>query len=279
MRPWDALSRAMARSRVRRIGSREAERLLAADSHASAYPNLNRLLAAAAAPPRPDELTNLRPAVAAFEAAGFEAERHDATPSFAPARARRMFARSITLKAVAGVAVALFGGTALAAETGHLPGRSQQHAHDLFAVLGVPSPSARASSAAPTAGPTATPTAPPSVAPTTITAIPTTRPSSSGRPATPGLSGSAAVGLCRSWVARQNNPKHQPIKSEASRRLAAAAGGEEHIAAFCATVLAEGRAPTASQSPSTTAPTPSHPGNGKGHGKPTTKPHKKGQGD
>src|SRR4051794_16730175 len=149
MRLWDALSCAMGTSRMRRIGSREAEQLLTADAGASAYPGLNHLLAAAAAPPRPDELTNLRAAVAAFEAAG-----HDDHPRVAAASARRVFARSVAVKAAAGIAVVLFGGTAVAAETGNLPGSSQQHAHHLFSALGVPRPSARATSPVSRAAPT-----------------------------------------------------------------------------------------------------------------------------
>jgi hypothetical protein len=259
MRLRDALSHAMGTSRMRRIGSREAEQLLTADPGASAYPGLNRLLAAAAAPPRPDELTNLRAAVAAFEAAG----RND-RPSVAAASVRRVFARSVAVKAVAGVAVVLFGGTALAAETGNLPGRTQQHAHNLFSAFGVPPASARATSATPSATP-ATPSATPS---------PT--PSSGGRTAAPGVTSAATAGLCQSWVAWQKNPKNKPIKAEALQRLAAAAGGEEHIAAFCTALLGDGPAPTATQSSGTVAPTPSHPGNGNGHSKPTPTPHGKG---
>jgi hypothetical protein len=255
MRLWDALSHAMGTSRVRRIGSREAEQLLTADSDTSAYPDLSHLLTAAAAPPRPDELTGLNLAVAAFEAAG-----QQDPPSVPAASVRRVFARSVAVKAVAGVAVVLFGGTALAAETGNLPGGSQQHAHNLFSALGVPPPSARVTSAAPSAAPT----------------TPSPTPSSGGRTATPGLTSTATAGLCRSWVARQKNPKNKPINAAALRKLAAAAGGEEHIAAFCTALLGGGPAQTATQSPGAGAATPSHPGNGNGHGKPTPNPHKKG---
>jgi hypothetical protein len=260
MRLWDALSDAMGTSGIRRIGSREAEQLLTADSDASAYPGLSQLLAAATAPPRPDELTGLNPAVAAFEAAG----RQD-PPSLPAAGVRRVFARSVAVKAATGIAVVLFGGTALAAETGNLPGRSQQHAHDLFSALGVPPPSAGAISAAPT-----TPAAVP-------VPVPVPTPSSGARTATPGPTSPATVGLCRSWLARQKNPKNKPINGAALRKLAAAAGGEQHIAAFCTALLGDGPAPTATtQGPGTAAPTPSHPGNGKGHSKPTPNPHKKG---
>jgi hypothetical protein len=197
--------------------------------------------------------------VAAFEAAG-----RDDRARVATVRVRRVFARSVAVKAVAAVAVVMFGGTALAAETGNLPGRSQQHAHNLFSALGVPPPSARA-----------TPTTP-SAAPTTPSAGPGATASSGGRTATPGLTSPATAGLCRSWMARQKKPKHKPLKAEALRKLATAAGGEEHIAAFCTALLGGGPAGPPTQGPGTVVPTPSHPGNGNGHGKPTPNPHKKG---
>jgi hypothetical protein len=271
----------MGTSHKRRIGSREAEQLLTADPDAAAHPGLSRLLAAAAAPPRPDELTGLHLAMAAFEAAG----RND-QPSVAPARARRVFVRSLTVKAAAGIAVVLFGGTALAAETGNLPGGSQQRAHDLFSALGVPPPDARATPAVPPAAPPAAPGS------RTATSSPRPAASSGGPTTTPGPAGEAMAGLCRSWVARQKNPQHKALKAEALRKLAAAAGGEQQIAAFCAAVLAEGPAPTTApaqtpapsqtpaptetptQSPGPVAPTTSHPGSGKGHTK-TPNPHKK----
>jgi len=263
MRLWHALTDAMGTSRLRRIGSREAERLLTADPDSSAYPGLSHLLAAAAAPPRPDELSGLSRAVAAFEAAG-----RDDQPTVSAVRVRRVLARSVAVKVAAGVAVVLFGGTAWAAETGNLPGRSQQHAHDLFSVLGVP-----ARSAAPTSAP---PTTPPANIPSpTPASTPIATPSPSVRSTAPGTTSPATPGLCRSWLARQKNPKHKPINVQTLRKLAAAAGGEEHIAAFCTALLAPGPAPSATASPGAAVPTPSHPGNGKGHGKPTPKPHQK----
>jgi hypothetical protein len=258
MRPWDALTRAMGTSRKRRIGSREAEQLLTADPGASAYPELSHLLAAAAAPPRPGELAGLHPAVAAFEAAGREGR-----PTVAVPVRRRAIVRSLAVKVTAGVAVLIFGGTALAAETGNLPGGSQRHAHDLFSGLGVPAPgTAPATTAPPSRRPTATP------AP-----IPTP---SAGEPSeTPGPAGAVAPGLCRSWVARQKNPKKKPMQAESLRKLAAAAGGEGNIAAFCAALLGGDPSQAATTSPGTVAPATSHPGKGKGHTK-TPNPHKKG---
>ena len=264
MRLRDALSQVMGRSRMRRIGSREVEQLLTADADASAYPGLSDLLAAAAAPPRPDELAGLPAAMAAFEAAGRESRTSVAVPS-----RRGGFARSAIVKVAAGVAVVLFGGTALAAETGNLPGSSQQHAHDLFSGLGVPAPpSARP---APTDTPVARSTTAPAPAPT-----PT--PSPAGQSGTPGPAGAATRGLCRSWEARQQNPKKKPMKAESLRSLAAAAGGAEHIAAFCTALLADDPGVTTTQTPAEASPTPSHPGKGKakGHSRPAQTPRKKG---
>jgi len=320
MRAWDAFSQVMGTSRRRRIGSREAEQLLASGD--SAYPELSHLLAAAAAPPRRDELVGLGAAVAAFEAAGpgdgavevagraggaVEAVGRAGGVAEAAGRAggvvraagpgdavvrtvgrdggsidaagrrgavvgavgrdggsggvaggRRVGARSVLVKAAAGVAMVLFGGTALAAETGSLPGGVQQHAYRAFSVLGVPPPGgAPATSAAPAGA------APPSPAPT------------SGRPtATPKPAGAEASGLCRSWAARQKNPKKKPMKADALATLNALAGGADQVAAFCAPLLVDGKGKTTTPTPSTAVPTTSHPGKDKVHK--TPKPHKTG---
>jgi len=247
MRLRDAFSHVMGGSRRRRIGSREVEQLLTAGSDAAAYPGLSDLLAAAAAPPRPDELVGLRAAMAAFEAAG-----HQGPTSVAVASRRRGFARSAVVRVAAGVAVVLFGGTAVAAETGNLPGSSQQHAHELFSGLGVPAPGARP-----------TPTVP-VVSRSAI--VPTPTPSSVSPSETPGPAGAATRGLCRSWQARQKNPKKKPMKAESLQKLAAAAGGPEDIAAFCTALLADDPSVTTTPSPAEASPTPSHPGKGKAKG-------------
>ncbi|RSM53721.1 hypothetical protein DMB66_38625 [Actinoplanes sp. ATCC 53533] len=234
---------------MRRIGSREVEQLLTADSGASAYPGLSDLLAAAAAPPRPDELVGLPAAMAAFEAAG----RESRTSSAAVTSRRRGFARSVVVKVAAGVAVVLFGGTALAAETGNLPGASQRHAHELFSGLGVPAPpSARPAPTVPAASESAV--------------VPTPEPSSVSPSRTPGPAGAATRGLCRSWQARQQNPKKKPMKAESLRSLTAAAGGAEHITDFCAALLTDDPSATTTQGPAAVSPTPSHPGKGKAKG-------------
>jgi hypothetical protein len=93
--------------------------------------DLRRLLAAAAAPPRPGELAGERAAVEGFR-------RQYRRPV---QRRRRRVAvalrRTVVVKAATGAVVLFVGGTALAAGTGSLPDPAQQSAHDF---LGVPPP-------------------------------------------------------------------------------------------------------------------------------------------
>lgn len=233
--------------------------MVTADPTSTAHPELSRLLAAAAAPARPDELAGLSAAVAAFK----EASR-DTSVSVAPVTRRSLLVRPVAVKIAAGVAVVLLGGVALAAETGNLPSGTQQRAHELLSPLGVPSPDAGASaSTSPTATRPLAEEATPSLAPS---------PGNNGRTLDP--TSPAVLGLCRAWQARQKNPKDKPMTGEAFRDLAAVAGGEEAISAFCAPLLADDPGLTAppaepTADPGAAQPTPSHPGNG--HAKPTPK--------
>ncbi|MEH1123781.1 hypothetical protein [Micromonospora sp. CPCC 206061] len=244
----------MLTARKRRIGHREAEQMLSTPGSDPTHPELSYLLAAAAAPPRSDELVGLAAAVAAYERAGF------ATGETAvPAPRRSWLTRSVAVKAAAGTAVLLMGGTALAAETGNLPNGAQQQAHDLFSGLGVPPPGARAS-ATPTPG--GTPSARPTPAPS---------PSNHGRTISP--SSPAALGLCRAWEAGEKKPTGKKMAAEAFQDLLRAAGGEANIAKFCAPLLDAGPAENGQGPPSAK---PSRPNEGKGRGRPTTTPHQKG---
>ncbi|WP_173079636.1 hypothetical protein [Phytohabitans rumicis] len=219
----------MRTSRKPRIGPREAERLLDAAPSGSAYPELSYLLAAATAPPRPHELAGLHAAVAAFEEAGRYPD--------APARRRSRLLRPLGVKLAAGVAVLLVGGTALAAETGNLPTNP-------FTSGGAPPPATSA----------------PRVDRSTTAPAPDPSPTNHGRTLAP--TSPAVLGLCRAWEAIQKNPKAKPMAAEAFRDLAAAAGGADHIGAFCAPLLA--------QKPERTT------GGGKDHPKPSPTPHRKG---
>jgi hypothetical protein len=80
-----------------------------------------------------------------------------------------------------------------------------------------------------------------------------------------------ALGLCREWDAAQKDPHGKAMSAESRHALAAVAGREADIPAFCAKLLASyapGGAPasTPTQPPAPATPTPSHPGNGNGNG-------------
>jgi hypothetical protein len=230
---WDALFHAMRRPRRRRIRPDEAERLLATGPDPE-HPELSRLLAAATAPPQPDELTGLDAALAAFEEAG-RVERP------APVRRRRRMLRP--LAAAAAVSVLLVGGVAVAAETGVLPGTGPPTRESLTP-RDVPS-SAPGTSSGRAGDPTRTP-----------------GPTASGQTAAP--ADKTAVRLCRAWDDRQR--KGKPMKPKDLAELARAAGGEARIPPFCAPLLPPAGPPT--EPPSATHPSPAesskHPGKKKG---------------
>jgi hypothetical protein len=192
------------RRRRGRIGPDEAERLLAA-GHDAEHPELSRLLAAAAAPPRPDELTGLDAALAAFEDAG-RVQR--------PALVRRRRRAVRPLAAAAAVSVLLVGGVAVATETGYLPG------------TGEPAPESSAPREVPTSAARTSPngTRGPAQTPSHTASAPTTAPADK-----------AAVRLCRTWDDRHR--KGKPMKPADLRELSRLAGGEARIPAFCAPLL------------------------------------------
>jgi len=182
---------------------------------------LSRLLTAAAAPARPDELAGERAAVD-----GFRRVYRPEVP-----RRRRIgpaLRRTALVKATAGAAVVFLGGAAVAAQTGALPEPAQQSAHDL---LGAPAPRHRggddagggdhgstppgAVPAAPGPAGTATPDRPPTGAPPSPTPAPP-----------PDL-----AQLCHAYLEAQSH--HQAPDPEVRERLAAAAGGSHKITPFC----------------------------------------------
>jgi hypothetical protein len=232
MRGRDAFSNAMRTPRTGRIGPDDAE-LLLATGRTPAHPELSRLLAAAASPPRARELAGMPAAVAAFEEAAW-VDRPVAVP-----RRRRVLR---PLAAAGAVVAMLAGGVAVAAETGNLPGGPVP---DRTTATSAPPEATRP---APSRGPSRTPAAAP-------------QPHAGGPDRTPGPAGPTATGLCRAWDAQRRNPNGAPMASEARRGLAAAAGGESRIPAFCAALLEPSR--------------PSHP-TGKGPARPAPATAKKG---
>jgi hypothetical protein len=234
----------------RRIGAREAERLLAGRPTDSDHQRLARLLAAAAAP-TPDKLAGGLPVLVAFAQ-----EQRQASPKPALARTYRRLAfpigRMTAVKATAGLAVVLVGGTALAAETGRLPGRVQRQAHDMFSSLGVPAPRAGNGQRG-------------------VGGVGDQAPHASPSAGTPGPDRAASLELCRAWDAAQKDPHGKAMAAEKLKAVIKAAGGVASVPAYCAEVLATDTQPQSPATPPTSRPhtdstTDSHPGNGSGNG-------------
>lgn len=164
-------------------------------------PELQSLLQAVSADPRPHELGGFDRPLASYRAA---------IPQSRPSarRSRRPFMLSSLLGAklgatIAGVAVGL-GGVVVATYTASTPGGARNVDHTTIgASVG--------------------------------TATSTPKPTTTKTPVGPDATGPAAFGLCNAWTHHQANGA-KPTNSVAFRNLATAAGGESKIAAYCATI-------------------------------------------
>lgn len=108
----------------------------------------------------------------------------------------------------------------------------------------------------------------PPVATTSSTTTTPPQADTKGTPVGPDASGPAAFGLCNAWTHHQAKDTDKPGQSVAFRNLAAAAGGEAKIAAYCAKIPHPGSS-GATRTPKGTA-TPK--------GRATSKAPKPGQG-
>jgi hypothetical protein len=253
MRLRDALFSTMRTLRIRRIGRAEAEQLLTGRPTVGDRSALAGLLAAAAAPARPDELAGEQAIRSAFARAQLSP---DPAPVAVPERRRHAFrfGGMATVKVAAAVAALIAGGTAFAAETGNLPDAAQRRAHDLFSAWGVPAPE----SAGPSAG---------------LASVSPSASPSAGRSPSPDASTSTLLALCRVWDAAERDPQAKALAADELRALLTAAGGAQSIPKFCAGLLGQhGNAPDVTPPPT---PSPTHPGKGNGNGRPSpTKTHK-----
>jgi hypothetical protein len=77
-------------------------------------------------------------------------------------------------------------------------------------------------------------------------------PAPGGHAVGPDASGPAAKGLCAAWTDHQASGETPSSNSVAFRNLATAAGGEDGIATYCATVLTPSASPTTDDTTSTT---------------------------
>jgi hypothetical protein len=237
---WGALFRAMANTRTRRIGRREAEELLSGSRTAADREALVRLLDLAAAPAKPAELAGREVAVRVY----VQTYRDAAQATRTRQRSRlTLLSKALAVKTIAGLTVLLLGGVAVAATTGSLPPPVQQGAHDLLSPLGVAVPAGKVPHPTRDSGSTMHPSPPPS---------PTPRPGPSPDPS----AGPAMAGLCQAWQAQQKGGPGKPTDSPALQALVTAAGGPDKVAAYCAAVLA-GAHPSTSPEPKGKARKPS----------------------
>ncbi|HKA69313.1 MAG TPA: hypothetical protein VKG85_09375 [Actinomycetes bacterium] len=152
-----------------------------------------------------------------------------------------LVAGSLTAKIAISLGLLMFGGIALAAETGSLPTPAQSAAHRVFRAVGVPAADQQASEQSgdrASAGPG--------------------QPShSNGGGQQHGATSPAVTGLCRAYSAGNKDEHGNALDSTSLQALATAAGGADNIEAFCAGVLANSSSGP-STSPSTTpSPSPS----------------------
>jgi len=179
------------------------------------YGGLARLLAALAAPATPDELAGERRTVASFAAV-----MRSQPPALVPRRTA-VPGKVLTIKAAAAalVAVLSIGGVAAAAG-GLLPDQASPVAQQAPATTGADAAAhgLRKAAAADLGG-----------AANTGAADGQGRASAVG----PDATGAARAGLCRAWQAGQGADHGRRMDAVAFQALAEAAGGADHIAAYC----------------------------------------------
>jgi hypothetical protein len=204
------------------------------------YGGLARLLAAIAAPATPQELAGKQAALASFAA-----EMRSHPPTLAPRRTA-VPRKVLTIKAAAAalVAVLSIGGVAAAA-SGLLPDQASPAADHTTATTGADAAAhGLGQAAAASLGGTAN----------TGSTAGQGRASAAG----PDASGAARVGLCRAWQAGQGTDHGRRMDAVAFQALTEAAGGADHIAAYCQDVTpgssadAQGNSPASP--PSVSAP-------------------------
>jgi hypothetical protein len=214
------------------------------------YAEVAALLAAAAAPPAPEELTGEAAALAELRAVT-RARVAGSRRATRPARRRR-----VGLVAIVAAGALATGGVAAAA-TGHLPGPVQDAARSILVTVGSGEP-------APPATPAPRPSTPGSGG--TGQGPASTAATSRG----PGTTGAAAAanpnldGLCRAYQAGEGAEQGGKLDAAAYEALARAAGGRERIPAYCHDLL-----PPDKKAKEHRQPAPPAPGQGQG-GPPTS---------
>lgn len=218
----------MSPRRFRRIDRKTAEQLLSGRP-AGGSDNLRELLAAAAAPPRAEELAGEQVAIAAFRAAHLTPARQQRRRPVLKSTLATLLTAKVLVPAAATVAL---GGIATAAATGTLPLPGH----------------------APVDSPTISATHIPSPAP------PGSEPASEAATPSPSL-----VGLCRAVTAGAGSEHGKALDSPAFTALITAAGGKDKVPVYCADLLSDkpgnppAGAPESHPTGAPEAPHPAHP--------------------
>jgi hypothetical protein len=232
---------------------------------AKGNPELDDLLAAAAAAPQDDERDerDLAPVLLAFTVAGRDAAADEPTRGRAAGwRPGRMSGR-LAVKCAAALLAATACGVA-AAGANVLPTPVQQLAHDLLGRVGVPAPRTpgTTSSGSPAASATGTPTA-----------SPTPAADSGSAAATPDAA--TVTALCGT-IAHSGNKWRTELDQADQATLIAAAGSENKVVSYCARLLSGALKSTATASAGTASAAASADAtatHGKAHASHTPNPH------
>jgi hypothetical protein len=260
---WFAAWKATRARRGDGINVAEADRLVTGHCPEPRPYGLGLLLDAARAPATAEELVGEEQAVARMVAA--RRTVLTASPDRRSDAKVPPTARKVVVKLAAGLAVLIVAAGA-AAETGSLPAALQQHAHDLFSLLGVPAPateSRRGEDQSTEVEPLPVSPAPElsgGVSPTAITAE-TPNPDA----------GLRARALCQEWIEAGRDPDGKAMNGQSWRDLVEAAGEKARVPAVCDALL--GSAPSVSVAPSPAARSgagpamPSHSAGGKESGR------------
>jgi hypothetical protein len=228
---------------------------LPAASAPPGYAGVARLLAATVAPPTPRELAGQAAVLAEFRAV---AGRRRAAATARSARPRR---RRAGLAVVVVVGALATGG--VAAATGHLPGPVREAARGVLGPVEAATSPGPAQSAAPGTATTGSGGAGPGGSATTVAPGPRTGRAAAGPAARPALEA-----LCQAYQEGSNGEQGGKLDATAFKKLAAVAGGDDRVEAFCEELLAADAKAKGPKEPKPKDP-PDDPGQGQG-GPPTS---------
>ncbi|MFB9238043.1 hypothetical protein ACFFWC_21215 [Plantactinospora siamensis] len=222
--------------RIRRTGRRDAEameRMLDTPGREAGAEPVARLLAAAAAPPRPGELAGEERALAAFR----QAARAPGRPAPARSWRRRLTAGAAAWAAIGATTVT--AGVALAAGT-HV--FTKDGPVDRPSTTPAPAPGQDGTSAA--------------TAPGGVIGSPGASISGPAGTVGPGSAAPEIVGLCKAYLHKDPVRREKALRSPSYQRLVTAAGGAAGVEAYCAGVVASpaGGPPTVPPGQASTPP-------------------------